>query len=321
MIRQAIGERAVEVVVVAQSGVSGFHLSVPLAIFGMCFEGRHEFRLRVAVERGAATTSEGLMIRSDGDLALLSSADVVIIAGWHDLSERPSEALQHQLRLAHARGAHVVGLCYGTYALAYAGLLNGRRAATHWAAESDFQARFPGVELDVDALYVDEEKLVTSAGTGAGLDCCIYLVRKLYGSKEANRVARLMVLPPHREGGQAQFIDSPVPDNTRDAALNGLMDDVRRNLKADHSIDTLAGKVAMSRRTFTRRFAKVTGMTVGDWVQSERLRRAKELLETSELPIDVVAEMAGFQSSAGFRQSFKRAMQVSPSDWRKTFGS
>jgi len=130
-----------------------------------------------------------------------------------------------------------------------------------------------------------------------------------------------MVLPPHREGGQAQFIDSPVPDNTRDAALNGLMDDVRRNLKADHSIDTLAGKVAMSRRTFTRRFAKVTGMTVGDWVQSERLRRAKELLETSELPIDVVAEMAGFQSSAGFRQSFKRAMQVSPSDWRKTFGS
>ncbi|ARZ76247.1 helix-turn-helix domain-containing protein [Stenotrophomonas maltophilia] len=312
--------RTTEVVLLAQPGVSAFHLSVPLAIFGMCFEGRTEFRVRVAVEGSGGPTSHCLMIRGDGGLELLDEADVVVIAGWPELGQAPAEALQHGLRAAHERGAYVVGLCYGTYALAYSGLLDGKRAATHWAGESDFQGRFPNVKLDVDALYVDEDRLVTSAGTGAGLDCCIYLVRKLYGSKEANRVARVMVLPPHREGGQAQYIDQPVPDNSRDAALSSLMDEVRRNLGDDHSIDSLASKVAMSRRTFTRRFAKVTGMTVGDWVQAERLRRAKELLESSALAIDVVAEKAGFQSAVSFRQSFKRAMHVSPSDWRKTFG-
>jgi len=307
------------VVLLAQPGVSAFHLSVPLAIFGMCFEGRSEFRVRVAVEQGGGATSPCLLIKEDGDLALLDDADLVVVAGWPDLALAPSTALQDGLRAAHARGALVVGLCYGTYALAYSGLLDGRRAATHWAAEADFQGRFPSVQLDLDELYVDEDGLVTSAGTGAGLDCCIYLVRKLYGAKEANRVARVMVLPPHREGGQAQYIDQPVPDTARDAALSGLMDEIRRSLGDDHSIDSLAAKVAMSRRTFTRRFAKVTGMTVGEWVLAERLRRAKELLEDSALSIDAVAEQAGFQSSVGFRQSFKRAMHVSPSDWRRTF--
>ena len=309
-----------EVVLLAQPGISAFHLSVPLAIFGMCFEGRSEFRVRIAVEKNITATPASLLIKEDGGLELLESADMVIVAGWPDLETVPSAPLQQQLRSAHARGAHVVGLCYGTYALAYAGLLEGKRAATHWAGESDFQQRFPHVQLDVDALYVDEDRLVTSAGTGAGLDCCIYLVRKLYGSREANRVARLMVLPPHREGGQAQYMDLPVPENARDTALSSVMEAVRRNLAGDHSIDSLAAQAAMSRRTFTRRFAKVTGMTVGDWLLAERLRRAKELLEESSLPIDLVAEQAGFKSTTSFRQSFKQALHVSPSDWRKTFG-
>ena len=309
-----------EVAVLAHPGMSAFHLAVPVAIFGMCFEGRDEFRVRIAVEDSAPARSSALMIRGDGGLELLDQADIVIIAGWPNLDTAPSGALQQRLHAAAKRGAHVVGLCYGTYALAYAGLLDGKRAATHWAGESDFQARFPQVKLDVDALYVDEGKLVTSAGTGAGLDCCLYLVRKLYGPKQANRVARVMVLPPHRQGGQAQYIDLPVPDSSRDAALTGLMDDVRRNLGGDHSIDHLAAKVAMSRRTFTRRFAKVTGMTVGDWIDAERLARAKDLLESSALPIEAVAEQAGFQSTATFRQNFKRAMHVNPSEWRKTFG-
>lgn len=311
--------KTVRVVLLAQPGVSAFHLSVPLAIFGMCFEGRPEFSVRVALEGKANTAPHCLLIKEDGGLELLDAADIIIVAGWPELDRAPSQALQRHLRNAHARGVHVVGLCYGTYALAYSGLLDGRRAATHWNAEADFQSRFPAVTLDVDALYVDEDRLVTSAGTGAGLDCCIYLVRKLYGVKEANRVARVMVLPPHREGGQAQFIDQPVPESARDAALGGLMEHVRRNLGQDHSIDGLAAKAAMSRRTFTRRFAKATGMTVSDWVLAEKIRRAKELLESTQLPIETVAEQSGFQSAVSFRQSFKRALHVSPSDWRKTF--
>lgn len=312
--------KTVHVVLLAQPGVSAFHLSVPLAIFAMCFEGRPEFSVKVAAENGTRAASQCLLVNPDGGLEQLETADVIVVPGWADLGQPPSQELVSSLKKAHARGAHVVGLCYGTYALAYAGLLDNRRAATHWNVESDFQRRFPSVSLDVDALYVDEDRLVTSAGTGAGLDCCIYLVRKFWGTKQANRVARIMVLPPHREGGQAQYIDQPVPENARDAALGGLMDHIRRNLGEEHSIDGLAARVAMSRRTFTRRFVKATGMTVGDWIQAERIRRAKELLEGTRLPIDAVAEKAGFQSPVSFRQSFKRALHVSPSDWRKTFG-
>ena len=310
----------IPVVVVAPEGVSAFHLSVPLMIFDIEAGSRSLFQLRIASERQGVTLSGGqVAVTPHGGLELLDQAEVVIIPGWNDLDETPSGALRAKLIAAHRRGAHVVGLCYGAYALAYAGLLDGHSAATHWLAESDFHGRFPTISLDMNALYVDEDRIVTSAGTGAALDCCMYLVRKLCGAREANRIARIMVLPPHREGGQSQYIDQPLADSPQDALLSRLLDYIREDLRRDHSLDELAGRVAMSRRSFTRRFQKATGMTVGAWLDAERLRRAKDLLESTSLSIDQVAEQAGYRTAVSFRQSFNRAFQVSPREWRRAF--
>jgi len=309
-----------QVVVLAPEGVSAFHLSVPLMIFDIQPEDQALFHLRIAAERTDVILSGGqVAVAPHGGLELLDQADVVIVPGWADLHLAPSAGLTDRLISAHRRGAHVVGLCYGAYALAYAGLLDGHVAATHWLAEADFHGRFPQVSLDMNALYVDEDRIVTSAGTGAALDCCMYLVRKLCGARHANRIARIMVLPPHREGGQSQYIDQPMPASPQDALLSRLLDYMREDLQRDHSLDELAEKVAMSRRTFTRRFLKATGMTVGAWLDAERLRRAKDLLESTSLSIDQVAEQSGFRSAVSFRQSFNRAFQVSPREWRRAF--
>ncbi|SEG11327.1 GlxA family transcriptional regulator [Nitrosomonas ureae] len=220
---------------------------------------------------------------------------------------------------AHARGNQVVGLCLGTYVLAYAGLLKNHKAATHWEFEQDFINRFPDVELDCNALYVDDDRLITSAGTAAGLDCCLYLVRQRYGSVIANRLARRMVIPPYREGGQAQFIERPVPVSTQDARINRLLDYLRNNPNKMHGLDELARYSMMSRRTFTRQFYKATGMSVGEWLLIERLQRSQELLESISLAIDTIAEQVGFQSTVSLRQHFKHRFNVTPSEWRKTF--
>lgn len=310
----------VQVVLIAVPGVSAFHLSVPLAIFETAFEEDPTFAVRVASDPDEPEDAGRFSLRVDGGLALLDDADVVIVAGWADLARAPSAGLKLALQRAHARGAYVVGLCYGAYALAYAGLLDGHRASTHWLAEADFQQRFPAVTLDINALYVDEARLVTSAGTAAGLDCCLYLVRAICGARYANRVARAMVLAPHRDGGQAQFIEQPMAEDRRDTVLGALLADLREDLTQEMSIDSLAKRVAMSRRTFTRRFGRATGMSVAKWVDAERLRKAKDLLETTQMSIDYVAERSGFKSPVSFRQTFKRVMQVSPSEWRRSFG-
>lgn len=305
---------------VAPQGISAFHLSVPLMIFDIHPDDRPLFNVRIAAERSLVTLTGGQVgVSPSGGLELLNEADVVIIPGWAELGAAPSSDLKTTLIAAHRRGAHVVGLCYGAYALAYAGLLDGRLASTHWLAEGDFHARFPRVKLDMNALYVDEGGVVTSAGTGAALDCCMYLVRKLCGAREANKIARLMVLPPHREGGQSQYIDQPVPASPQDAMLSKLLDYMRETLREGHTLDELAGRVAMSRRSFTRRFHKATGMTVGAWLDVERLRRAKELLESTDLSIEKVAEQSGYRTAVAFRQSFNRAFHINPRGWRRTF--
>lgn len=301
--------------------ISPFHFSVPYMVFGMALPNHPLFELSIVAPGGTLLESEGVMtLRPNGGLALLNNVDIAIVPGWHDLNETPTPELAAALVRCHERGAHVVGLCYGTYALAYAGLLNGRRASTHWMAEQDFSGRFPGIKLDTNALYVEEDRLVTSAGTSAGLDCCLFLVREYYGAQIANKIARIMVVPPHREGGQAQFIEQPVAVSTQDAHINRLLDYLRANLVASHRIDDLAARTAMSRRTFTRHFHKATGMTVVEWLVNERLRRGRELLETTSLSVEAIAEIAGFQTATSFRQHFRQHHQVSPRDWRKTFG-
>ncbi|MCK2088591.1 helix-turn-helix domain-containing protein [Thauera aromatica] len=308
------------VAVVAYPGFSPFHLSVPCIIFGDVLPGQALFRLEIcAAEPGPIRSVHGLSLSPAAGVEGLAAADIVIVPGWDDPALAPPPELAEALRAAHARGAQVVGLCLGTYVLAYAGLLDGRRASTHWEFEQDFLLRFPQVRLDTNALYVDEDRLITSAGTAAGVDCCLYLVRQHYGSVIANKIARRMVVPTYREGGQAQFIEKPVPASTQDIRINEQLDFLRQNLSVSHSLDTLAARANMSRRSFTRYFQRATGMSVGEWVLTERLRRTQELLEVGTQPIETIAEQVGFGTAASLRQHFKHAFGVTPVAWRKRF--
>ncbi|WP_024562370.1 GlxA family transcriptional regulator [Siccibacter turicensis] len=308
------------VAVVATPGFSPFHFSVPCIIFGETMTDPGCFALQLCADQPGRVESDlGMVIEVDQGLEALDHADIVIVPFWADPAQPPSGALIAALNAAWQRGAEVVGLCLGTYVLAWAGLLTQRRAATHWEYERDFSTRFPEVQLDTNALYIDDDRLITSAGTAAGIDCCLYLVRKHCGSALANRVARRMVMPPYRDGGQAQFIERPVPETTRDAQINTLLDFLRRNLHQTHDLDSLARTVNMSRRTFTRHFQKATGMSVGDWLNAERLQRSQELLESTDNSVEAVAELAGFHSPVSFRQSFKTRFGVSPGEWRRTF--
>lgn len=311
---------ALTVAVIATDGFSPFHFSVPCILFGSAMPQPDLFRVEICAEKPGVVLSDiGLSINVEHGLERLDVADIVIVPYWNHAAEKPSEALLDALTKAWQRGAEVVGLCLGTYVLAYSGLLDGHRAATHWEFEQDFIERFPSVHLDSNSLYTSDERLITSAGTAAGIDCCLNIIRDHYGSAMANRVARRMVVPPYREGGQAQFIERPVPVSTRDGKMNELMDYLRRNLEKHHDLDSLAEFVNMSRRTLTRHFFRATGTTPGDWLNAERLQRSQELLETTDSSIERVAEMAGFQSPVSFRQSFKARFSVSPSEWRRAF--
>jgi transcriptional regulator GlxA family with amidase domain len=309
------------VALVAYPQFSPFHFGVPFLMFSAQLPEHKLFELQIVTPQGSAMAAErSLMAQPDGGLELFEKADIIVIPGWHDVNEPPEPALAHALRQARLRGTHIVGLCYGTYALAYAGLLDAKRASTHWMGEQDFTQRFPQVLLDMNSLYVDDDGLITSAGTGAGIDCCLYIVRKFHGQKIANKIARMLVVQPHREGGQAQFIEQPVAPSTQDAKINQLLDFLRKQLHKSHDVGSLAQRSSMSRRTFTRHFHKATGMSLGDWLISERLQRTRELLESSQVPIETIAHQVGFQNSTSLRQHFKRKNQVSPSEWRKAFG-
>lgn len=300
---------------------SAFHFAVPLMVFSMELADGRLFDLKVIAPGGQPLQAErALTVVPDGGLELTETADILVVPSWHDLDTPPQSDLVEALARAHARGACVVGLCYGAYALAYAGLLDGKRAATHWMGEQDFGKRFPRVKLDMNALYVEEDGLITSAGTGAGLDCCLHIVRKYYGSKVANKVARIMVIPPHREGGQAQFIEQPMAFSTQDAQINRLLDYLRANIAKQHTVGDLAARTSMSRRTFTRHFSKATSMTLVEWLVNERLQRARELLESTSLPVEKISDLVGFQTPVSLRQHFRKRFQVSPRDWRRTFG-
>jgi transcriptional regulator GlxA family with amidase domain len=283
--------------------------------------GLPDFDLRVcAAETGALTTTAGFSIAVTHGLDALAEAHTIIVPSWRDPDETPPAALLDALRAAHARGAQLVGLCLGAFVLAAAGILDDRPASTHWAWADDFARRYPRVRLDPDVLYVDDGNVMTSAGTAAGLDCCLHVLRKMCGAQAANYVARRLVVPPHRQGGQAQFVQQPMPPNLRGDRLSGLLDWVSGNLHLPHTLDTLAGRALMSRRTFTRRFRLATGTTVGAWLLAQRLARAQQLLESTDASVEAIAGTAGFGSAASLRQHFGDAFRTSPSAWRREFG-
>ncbi|MGU9867128.1 GlxA family transcriptional regulator [Kluyvera ascorbata] len=308
------------VAIVASEAFSTFHFSVPLILFGNSVSETPRFTRYICAETpGLVWSKEGTAVQADSDFSTLAECDIVIVPFWRHVDEKPSPALLEALIRAHQNGATLVGLCLGTFALAYAGLLDNRRAVTHWEFEKAFERLFPRAQLDVNVLYTDDDGIITSAGTAAALDCCLYVIRQRFGARVANQIARRMVTPPHREGGQAQYIEQVVPHRTGDTRINQLLAYLQDNLQQPHQIDALAERVAMSRRTLTRHFQKETGMTIGEWITTERLRRSQTLLESSALSIEQVAEQSGFQSSITFRQIFREKLGVSPVEWRKTF--
>jgi transcriptional regulator GlxA family with amidase domain len=308
------------VAVVAFDRISAFHLAVPCAVFGEAHPGAPPFRLLVcAAEEGPLRTTAGFTVDVAHGLEALKKAHTIIVPSWRDPAEHPPKALLDGLVAAHRRGAQVVGLCLGACVLAEAGLLDGRRATTHWEFARDFAIRYPQVRLEADRLYIVDGNIVTSAGTAAGIDCCLHLLRQQYGAEAANCVARRLVVPPHRQGGQAQFIEQPLPANLRDSRLAGLIEQVRGSLQQAHTLDSLAQQALMSRRTFTRRFRQLTGTTVGAWLLSERLALTQRLLETTGQPVESIGALAGFGSPASLRHHFHAAFGVSPQSWRQTF--
>lgn len=299
---------------------SAFHLSVPSILFSQRASGDPLFSVNLCAEEpGILRSPEGFMIDATQGIEALATADIIVLPFWPSPHQRPSTLLIEALQAAHARGAWVAGLCLGAFALGYAGLLDGRKASTHWEYEAIFQACFPNALLDINALYTQDDGIITSAGTAAAIDCCLCIVRERYGSAVANRIARRMVVPPYREGGQSQFIKYPVPQSTADVRINWMIEHLRHNIAAPHELDTLAAHVAMSRRTLTRLFRKATGLSVTQWLVQERLRLAQNALETTTSTVERIAATVGFNSPVTFRQHFKTHFGVSPQEWRRHF--
>ncbi len=307
------------IAVLAFDRISPFHLSAPCLVFhdGAPPEERANRLLVCAAEAGPLRTSAGFSLVVEHGLEALAEADLIIIPSWRDVAERPPSALLEALRAAHGRGAVLVGLCLGAYVLAEAELLDHRPATTHWAFAEDFARRHPAVRLDAGVLYVDDGDIVTSAGTVAAIDCCLHLVRRRAGAAAANRLARLLVTAPHRQGGQAQFIERPLPAPGGETRLAALLDWMRGRLDQPLTQDMVAVRAGMSRRGLARHFRQLTGLSVGQWLLAERLALARRLLEDTSLSMEAVAAAAGFGSALSFRQHFRRHVHTTPSAWRR----
>ncbi len=257
----------------------------------------------------------GISISAGKSIKVVDSADTIVIPGWTP-SEAPPQLIR-KLQNAYDRGARLVTICSGAMLLGEAGLLDGRQVTTHWRHTDKLQARFPNAEVVPDVLYVEDGQIFTSAGSAAGIDLCLYIVRQDYGSKVVNSVARRLVLPAHRSGGQAQYISKPV--TTERDSLSPLMDWVLENLDQRHSVTSLARRANCSDRSLLRRFKATTGQTPMQWLTEQRINRAKELLETSTATITEIVEQSGFNTAETLRHHFRANVGVSPMVYRSTF--
>ena len=311
------------VVVLAYDGLCTFEFAIAAEIFGLrrpeMGEGWYRFAT-AAIEPGPLRAHGGLRFEAEGGPELLERADLIIIPGWKGASIPVPGALADTLVRAHARGARLASICSGAFVLAATGLLDEKRAATHWRYAEALQNARPRVEVDADVLYVQEGRLFTSAGSAAGIDLMLHVVRADFGADAANAVARRLVMPAHRSGGQAQFIERPVA-TYRQSRLAPLLDLVRADLQRLWSVAEMAREAAMSERTFLRRFKEATAMSPGEWLIGARVEEARRLLETSDAPIEEVARLAGFGSVATLRHHFGPATNLSPRDYRERFGN
>lgn len=271
-----------------------------------------------SVDSGPLKAAGGIDVLVKKGLRRLDAADTIVVPGWRNADEMPPERLLSKLAAAYDRGARLCSICSGVFVLAAAGVLAGKRVTTHWRYAEKLAAMYPKLEVDAAALYIDEGRVLTSAGSAAGLDMFLHLVRRDYGAIVANKVAQRLVVPPHREGGQAQYLPRPVPRDER-GRLAHLMDWVRTHPAETYSVSTLARRASMSPRTLQRQFRDTVGLSPLEWIVRERIGIAKDLLECSTAPLQNVAEQVGFNSVESFRRHFRQIVGTSPSAYRNQF--
>lgn len=310
----------VTVAAYAPPGVGMLGAGIASEVFDARGQDLPRFDFALCTERpGRIRTDVGLPVVVEHGLDRLAAADLVIALPWADFRTPPGPAVLDALTSAHERGALVAGHCVGAFALAAAGLLDGLRATTHWRFTGLLADRHPDVTVEPDALYIDEGRIVTGAGAAAGFDLCLHLLRREYGATTANAIARDLVLPSHRDGGQAQYLAAPAPEDCNDDRLAEVLAWAREHLHESLPVAELARRCLMSRRSFARRFAASTGTTPHAWLLGLRLSRAEELLETTDLPVEEIARLVGFGSAAVLRSQFVRRRGVPPRSYRRSF--
>jgi len=309
----------------AYNGLLAFEYSIARELLGRdrrdLDDEWYDFRL-CRVERGRLSSSHGLGIRPEGTADELASADTVLVAGWRETLERPSESFLEALREAHDNGARIVTICTGVFPLAYAGLLDGRRATTHWMHAPTLRESFPRIDVDEDALYIHDDegpgRISTSAGCAAGLDLCLSVIREDFGLAIANTVARRMVAPVHREGGQSQYVEAPA-GTFQDDNFGPMLDWMIEHIDESVPVGDVAQRFGFSLRTFQRRFKNVTGLTPHQWLIQQRVNRARELLESSDKSIEQVATLSGLGSAANLRKHLAQHLGTTPRAYRSAF--
>jgi len=311
------------VAVIALPEVAVFELGVLCELFGYdrTAEGLPGYDFAVcSIDGGSVPTHAGFDIAVKHDLSRVEAADLVAVAPYYHTGYAVDPEVIGALRRAHERGAWVMSVCTGAFALGEAGLLDGRRCTTHWRHTDDLSERYPDAKVDPDVLYVQDGKILTSAGTAASVDAGLHLVRQEHGTAVATTLARRMVVPPHRDGGQAQFIETPL-QAVQCETLQPVLTQVIATLDQAHSVDTMAELAHMAPRTFARKFRNETGATPHDWLTNQRLLLARRLLEDSDLGVDTIAERAGFGSAATLRHHFTQRLSTTPQAYRGTFRS
>ncbi|HEY9310853.1 GlxA family transcriptional regulator [Williamsia sp.] len=311
-------------VVLLLAPVVGFDATIPSMVFSQATDDRgrplYDVRFAGLTSDPVETMSDFMLIPGDGPEAL-AEADTVLIPGTRMPAVRYEGDCPDDLRAAFELvrpGTRMVSICTGAFALAAAGILDGRPATTHWHKADDFRRMYPGVDLDEGVLFVDDGDVLTSAGLAAGIDLCLHIIRRDHGARVANRVAKYCVVPPWRDGGQAQFITAAVPESDSSSTA-GVRDWARHNLTEPLTVAQLAGRAHMSVRTFNRRFREETGDTPGVWVRKQRLHLARELLETRDLPVDEVAQLSGLVTGSNLRHQLRTHLGTSPTHYRRTF--
>jgi len=309
------------VVALLNAPQSPFELACAGEVFGTIPPGMPaRYHFRICAERpGPLQTTVGYTLHVDAGLAALHEADTVVIPGWQPPGTSVPPTVIEALRAAHQRGTRIVAICTGAFVLAQAGLLDGRSATTHWRHTAQLAATFPKVQVDPAVLYVDHGDVATSAGTGAGIDLCLHLLRSDHGAAYAAEIARNMVLPPHREGSQLQYATQPAPART-DESLAPLLEWATSRLDTPLTVDRLAERAGVSSRTLTRRFTEQLGTSPGQWLLDQRLDATRVLLEQTNLPVDAIATRVGLASAVNLRRRFRAHLGTTPGAYRQTFG-